>query len=257
VEQINFDKKLWWGGLFILTSLLWFCSQSPRQVTFENPSLRAQAREAEQKAWSRGKEIWLDPELGTNGFSCESCHPNGEVTFAETYPKYKHVLRTMATISITHNFAVVNENRGEPWKLGSEDANALALFVTGFANGKPIRMATAFRQGWLAKGEAAFRSTVLGTNGKSCLHCHRKGGREGGTVEDQKIPSLKGVAATYPKFNPQQKRVILLEQKINMCIEDYLAGNALALNDTNLVALTGYVTSLSEGYKIAVGPEKH
>ena len=116
------------------------------------------ASQAEHEAAARGRDIWFDPDLGTNGRNCESCHEKGDMTNAESYPRYKHILRTMATLSMTHNFAVVNESRGKPWELGSEDANALVLYVKSLANGKRINMALPqqFKEQWIDKGKKNF-----------------------------------------------------------------------------------------------------
>ena len=142
-------------GVLILF-LLVGCSQVARQKFPSDSPEMIVANTAFNRAYERGKEIWFDKNLGTNGFNCEACHPGGELTNAYSYPRYKHVLGTMATLSMTHNFAVVNETRGKPWVLGSEDANAIALFVKSLSNGYTLRMAHAFRDEWVKKGKRNF-----------------------------------------------------------------------------------------------------
>ena len=213
------------------------------------------ARLSEQKALERGKKIWFDPNIGTIKRNCESCHPKGHLTNAETYPRYKHVLNTMATLSMTHNFAVVNESKGNAWELGSEDANTLALFVKSLANGKKIRMAqpNKFKNEWINRGKSAFKSLKLSTTEQTCESCHLKGGKKHGFYDGKmRIPNLKGVAATYPKYSFKLNRIITLEQQINYCIKKHLNGNPLPLNDETIVALCCYLTSLSEGKKVSV-----
>ncbi|MDZ7318857.1 MAG: hypothetical protein ONB11_06860, partial [candidate division KSB1 bacterium] len=143
-------------------------SQGAQRKKAEPKSEKALA--AEQQALAKGRQMWFDPNLGSNGRSCESCHPHGEITRAENYPRYKHVLRTMATLSMTHNFAVVNESKGQPWELGSDDANALVLYVTFLANGKTIRMEGPkdYKDDWVNQGKAIFLDNRLGSNGLSC-----------------------------------------------------------------------------------------
>lgn len=228
--------------------------QSTQLPKMQNPEQAEIAGAVEQKAWERGKEIYFDSQLGTNGLSCESCHPKGDMTNAEAYPRYKHVLGTMATLSMTHNFAVVNESRGKPWELGSDDANALALYVSSLANGKKIRMAwpKEFKNDWIKRGKLAFENPALGSNQKSCQSCHFNGSQKDTHSETIQVQNLKGVAAYYPRYSFQHQRVITLEQRINYCIEKYLMGHPLALDDKTIVALCCYVTSLSEGKKIAV-----
>ena len=36
---------------------------------------------------NKGRDLWVSPELGTNGVACAQCHPNGVNTHPETYPK--------------------------------------------------------------------------------------------------------------------------------------------------------------------------
>ena len=208
----------------------------------------------EREAFARGKEIWFDSTIGNNGRNCESCHPNGEMTNAETYPRYKHVLKTMATISMTHNFAVVNESRGKPWELGSDDANALVLFVKSFANGKNIRNVepNSINKEWVDKGKITFKSTDLGENGESCASCHSGDVKQNRTNNTIKAINLEGVTAIYPKYSFQHNGVITLEQKINSCIETNLNRAPLPLDDAKIIELCCYIKSLSEGGKVSV-----
>ncbi len=161
---------------------------------------------------------------------------------------------------MANNFAVVNENNGTPWVLGSDDANALILYMTSLSNGKQIRLAPpdTYKKDWITKGLAAFQSQELSLNGESCETCHIEGGRKKNLVDNKVIPDLKGVAARYPQYNYHVNKIIILEQQINLCLEKNLAGHAIPLDDELMVARTTYITWLSEGYKISVAklPEK-
>lgn len=247
--------------LMILLCIL-SCGKNITSVTLQNitPGQIEMAREAEQIALMRGKAIWFDQKIGENDFSCHSCHEGGFLTNPDKYPRYKHPFRSYATFSMANNFAVVNENNGIPWVLGSEDANALILYITSLANGKRIRLAPPdkFKKEWIAKGLAAFQNHESGLNGKSCETCHIEGGRKKNIIDNKVIPGLKGAAARYPQYNYQVNKIIILEQQINLCLEKNLAGNAIPLDDELMVALTTYITWLSEGYKISVAklPEK-
>ncbi len=208
----------------------------------------------EKQAFVRGQEIWFDPQIGSNGLSCESCHPHGEMTNAETYPRYKHVLRTMSSLSMTHNFAVVNESKGKPWEIGSYDANSLVLYVKALANGKKIQMAwpKKFKKNWIEKGKAAFFNSGLGTNGKNCASCHAENNDEQNIIHKQMTRNLKGIAAFYPRYSFRRSEVSILEQEINYCIEKYLKGKPQIFDSETIIALLSYLTSLSEGRKIEV-----
>lgn len=240
-------------GLSILFILL-FCGSARKQRLTVTTSDEISVVE-ERKALDRGKAIWYNPELGTNGFSCESCHENGMDTNAELYPRYKHILRTVATLSMTHNFAVVRESKGKPWELGSKDANALALFVTSFANGKPMRMTEpkSLHKQWIARGDSIFHDVNLGTNQRSCAACHQRikdKSRE--FAEAESGPLLRGIAARYPRYRHELGRVVTLEQQINYCIETRQSGAPLPLDSEKMVALCCYLAYLSQGKKITV-----
>ena len=208
------------------------------------------ARAAEQAALERGRQIYLDENLGTNGLSCNSCHPNGAETRAEAYPRYKHVLGTMATISMTHNFAVVNENRGKKWELGSKDANALTLYVTFLANGKKMTLSEPlkYQNEWIRRGETTFTNPEIGTNGKTCANCHTKNN----VKPNATFINLAGVAAVYPRYRTPQNRVITLEQQILHCLTQHLTATELPLDHETIVSLVCYLASISQGSRIAV-----
>lgn len=36
----------------------------------------------------KGRALWTDPALGTNGVACAQCHPNAANTHPETYPYF-------------------------------------------------------------------------------------------------------------------------------------------------------------------------
>lgn len=234
--------------------LLWIgCNSSSFQNYLSNAEIKTKFQN-ENKALKRGQEIWFDPGVGSNGLACESCHPKGELTNAESYPRYKHVLRTMASISMTHNFAVVNESKGEPWEIGSFDANALVLYVKALANGKSMRMArpNTYKKEWVSKGRNLFSNTKLGSNGKSCASCHTNEENDSIHFKVKRLKTLKGSAAIHPKYSFRRKEVSIIEQEINFCIKNYLDGELLKLNEEKMIALLCYVTSLSEGKKVSV-----
>ena len=107
----------------------------------------------------------------------------------------------------------------------------------------------------IGKGKALFNDKKLGKTGTSCNSCHPGGDSSGGTVMGMGIPSLKGAAATFPKYKKPAKGVITLSQMNNMCIKMIMEGEPLKLDSNEAIALTAYVTSLSNGVKINVGGE--
>ena len=242
--------------LFIF-SLLFNCNSTKHNSpSTDVETLKSQGEE--RIAYHKGKEIWFNSKVGTNGMNCESCHPGGEMTNAESYPKFKGILKKTVTISMTHNFAVVNENRGQPWVIGSDEANALVLFVTSLANGRSLRMGwpKKFRDECIARGKLLFSDPSIASTGRSCKSCHIEEGKKDHVTQDYKVNSLKGIAAQYPQYSFRQDKVVTLEQEISYCLDKYLNNKSLKLENDRIIALCCYITSLSEGKRINVYEEK-
>jgi len=97
---------------------------------------------------------------------------------------------------------------------------------------------------YLEQGEHLFRTP--GNNGSSCATCHTPGG-DG--------PDLKGVAATYPKWDVQQKRVVVLEQRINRCRSQFMDSPHYPLGSDESNLLTSYLKSLSRRTPVRVATD--
>lgn len=91
------------------------------------------------------------------------------------------------------------------------------------------------------EGYRLFHSPELGTNGISCDMCH---------------PDASNThPETYPKFQTQLKRVALLRDMINWCIEQPMEGKKLADDDPRMKALEAYILSARAGKTLE--PGKH
>jgi len=91
------------------------------------------------------------------------------------------------------------------------------------------------------KGRALWTSTELSTNGVACAQCH---------------PNAADThPETYPKFQQQLGRVIVMSEMINWCIMNPLEGEPLALGDPRLVAMEAYAYWERRGVPLA--PGKH
>jgi len=103
----------------------------------------------------------------------------------------------------------------------------------------------------IAAGMKLFSDKSLGTNNTSCASCHPGGGTVGGKVTamgmQMPIPSLKGAAATFPKWKMGARKVITLAQMNNGCLQMFMKGKPLSINDQRMADLAAYVTSLSKG----------
>lgn len=95
--------------------------------------------------------------------------------------------------------------------------------------------------GYLEEGKQLFQQT--GANGSSCASCHSQGGKD---------PDLKGIAVTYPKWDEQQGRVVLLEQRINLCRIRYMDSPHYPLGSPESNQLSGYLKSLSRHLPVRV-----
>ena len=91
------------------------------------------------------------------------------------------------------------------------------------------------------EGYRIFHDSSLGTNGISCDMCH---------------PDAKdNHPQSYPKFQTQLKKVALLRDMVNWCIENPLEGKKLADDDPKMKALEMYILWANKGETLV--PGKH
>ncbi len=199
---------------------------------------------------SRPHRLGRLPDKGKN-FGCGTCHVNPRgggkrTSFGEDYEK----VAMKAGDKYTENLGKLDSD-GDGF---TNDQEFAAKKHPGDPESKP---AGADPQAELAKaiekGKALFNNTKLGKTGTSCNSCHPGGETSSGQVMGMEIPTLKGAAATFPKYKSPAKRVITLSQMDNMCIDMIMEGKPLELGSDESVALAAYVTSLSKGVKIKVG----
>jgi thiosulfate dehydrogenase len=89
------------------------------------------------------------------------------------------------------------------------------------------------------EGNKLFHNSKLGTNGISCDMCH---------------PNASNThPETYPKFQTQLKKVALLRDMINWCIENPLEGKKLAEDDPQMKSLEAYILSQRAGTTLEAG----
>lgn len=93
---------------------------------------------------------------------------------------------------------------------------------------------------YVEEGEALFNKTA-GKADKSCASCH-------GNV----AVSMKEAGARYPVYYPPLKRLINLEQRINLCRSEFQKAERLDYESRELLALTAYVRHQSKGVPVRV-----
>ncbi len=105
--------------------------------------------QVQQASLARGKFMFHDAKLGTNGQSCATCHINGGTTggkvtmmpgmsmpiptllsAAPSFPKYKITNDAVITLQEMNNNCIVMFEKGKPLTLGSQEARDLAAYVT-------------------------------------------------------------------------------------------------------------------------------
>lgn len=84
-------------------------------------------------------------------------------------------------------------------------------------------------------------NTVEGTEGKSCASCH-----------DDAAVSMKGVGASYPKWDADSGKPINVELQINKCRVENMGADAYEFDKGGQKPLTAYVKHQSFGTPVAV-----
>ena len=92
---------------------------------------------------------------------------------------------------------------------------------------------------WVDKGKALW-NTVEGSGGKSCASCHNAA-----------ETSMKGVGATYPKYDAKSGRVIDIEQRIAL-ERARMGATEWPWESEQLLAVTAYVKLQSRGMPVRV-----
>jgi len=95
--------------------------------------------ERELKAMIEEGYKWFhDPSLGTNGISCDMCHPDATDTHPETYPKFQIQLKKIALLRDMINWCIENPMEGKPLKEDDPRMKAIeAYIIWGRANQDP------------------------------------------------------------------------------------------------------------------------
>ena len=77
----------------------------------------------------KGRELWVSPELGTNGVACAQCHPNAANTHPETYPKFQQQLGRVIPLRDMINWCILNPLEGKTLKLDDPRMIALEAYI--------------------------------------------------------------------------------------------------------------------------------
>ncbi len=78
----------------------------------------------------RGRAIFVDPNLGSNGVVCAQCHPNAANTHPETYPKFQRQLGKVSVMWEMINWCIMNPLEGMELDADDPDMIALQAYIT-------------------------------------------------------------------------------------------------------------------------------
>jgi cytochrome c len=85
-----------------------------------------------------GRELWVSPDLGTNGVACAQCHPNAANTHPETYPKFQQQLGRVIALRDMINWCILNPLEGETLALDDPRLVAIEAYITHERRGVPL-----------------------------------------------------------------------------------------------------------------------
>ncbi len=77
----------------------------------------------------KGRELWVSPDLGTNGVACAQCHPNAANTHPETYPKFQQQLGRVVALRDMVNWCIQNPLEGQPLEANDPQLVAIEAYV--------------------------------------------------------------------------------------------------------------------------------
>lgn len=143
------------------------------------------------------------------------------------------VLNKHEVMHIVAYLEAINEKVVAPLRPKSESRNY-------YVAGEDLTLA----DDYIDEGEALFNKP--GKNGKSCASCHTSGNTS------SKAPSLKGVAASYPKYDKQLNKVALIETRNNYCRKKYMHSDSYKLGSRDSNTLSSYIKYLARNEAMSV-----
>ncbi|MCK4742257.1 MAG: sulfur oxidation c-type cytochrome SoxA [Sulfuriflexus sp.] len=100
---------------------------------------------------------------------------------------------------------------------------------------------------YIEEGQALFNK--LGKNGQSCASCH--------TSNNAKGPDLKNIATSYPKYDHELDKIMLIETRNNHCRQKYTNSHPYKLGSRSSNTLSAYVKYLSRNTPIKIVANTH
>ncbi len=107
------------------------------------------------------------------------------------------------------------------------------------------------------RGMELFKDASLGTTGMSCNSCHMEGGTKPGKMGDMEIKPFHNLGDHYPKHFAMGKKVMTLDQVVNLCITSPMKGEALKWDDQRLADLVTYIAHVKPAEKMEGHEKEH
>jgi cytochrome c len=96
----------------------------------------------------------------------------------------------------------------------------------------------------IERGKKLFSDPKLGTNDQMCGTCHVAGGTKPGKLGEKELKAFDALNTKYPMYWMGAKRVMTLDQVVNWCLVNALAGKPLVWDDQKLTDLVAYCASV-------------
>jgi len=87
---------------------------------------------------TKGRDLWVSPDLSSNGVACAQCHPNAANTHPETYPKFQQQLGRVVALRDMINWCIENPLEGDPLALDDPRLVAMEAYITYERRGVPL-----------------------------------------------------------------------------------------------------------------------
>jgi thiosulfate dehydrogenase len=97
-------------------------------------------QESTDRLVAEGKRIFHDDKAlgGTNGISCDMCHPDASNTHPETYPKFQVQLGRVALLRDMINWCIENPVRGKPFADDDPRLKAIEAYILAQRKGAAL-----------------------------------------------------------------------------------------------------------------------
>ena len=114
---------------FVFLGTLWVFTSVLVADEFTQNDLKVW-KTAYENAVKDGRKVFTDTTLGTNGVTCNQCHPNASNTHPETYPKFQKQLGKVAMIAEMIDWCIANPLEGKRMALDDARMTALITYIT-------------------------------------------------------------------------------------------------------------------------------